>query len=59
MTMRLQAQQEAGDAPDVSRRAEPAAPSSTAAVPGQRQVSFDQFSVMFPDLVSRAVVNDG
>lgn len=59
MTMRLRAQQEISSAPATPRRADPAAPSSAATTPGQRQVSFDQFSAMFPDLVSRTAVNDG
>lgn len=57
MTMRLRAQQEASSPPPAPRRAEPPAPSSAAA--GQREVGFDQFSVMFPDLVSRAEVTSG
>ncbi len=58
MTMRLRAQQEADSAPAAPSRTEPAMPSSAATTPGQRQVSVDHFSAMFPDLVSRAV-SDG
>lgn len=59
ITMRLRAQQEAGSAPAAPRRDTPAPSASPTATPGHREVGFDQFGAMFPDLVSRTVVKDG